>query len=67
MRQFYRISQIQARITSGKIILDESTRNKIFLEFLGDYNRVCLKKFQRIEPNLENAFLAKFSIPLRIS
>ena len=43
----------------------KSNRNKIFLEFLGDYNGVCLKNFQRIEQNLENAFLAKFPILLR--
>ena len=56
-----------ARITSGVIILDKSTSNKIFLEILGDYNGVCLKKFQRIERKLENSFLAKFSILLKIS
>ena len=49
------------------MILDKNTRNKIFLEILGDYNGVCLKNFQRIEQKLENAFLAKFSILLRIS
>ena len=49
------------------MILDKSTRNKIFLEFSGDHNGVCLKNFQRIEQKLENAFLAKFSILLRIS
>ena len=47
--------------------LDKSTRNKIFLEFSGDYNGVCLKNFQRIEQKLENAFLAKLFILLRIS
>ena len=31
------------------MILDKNTRNKIFLEFFGDYNGVCLEKFQRIE------------------
>ena len=40
----------------------QKSRNKIFLEFSGDYNGVCLKNFQRIEQKLENAFLAKFSI-----
>ena len=49
------------------MILDKSTRNKIFSKFLGDYNGVRLKKFQQIEQKLENAFLAKFSILLRIS
>ena len=39
----------------------------MFLEFLGDYNGVCLKNFQRKEQKLENAFLAKISILLRIS
>ena len=29
----------------GKNHLDKSTRDKIFLEFLGDYNGVCLKNF----------------------
>ena len=52
-------------MTSGIIILDKSTRNKIFLEFLGDYNGVCLKSFQPIEGKLENAFLAKFFILLK--
>ena len=47
--------------------LDKSTRNKIFLEFSGDYNGVCLKNFQQIDQKLENAFLAKLSILLRIS
>ena len=45
----------------------KSTRNKIFLEFLADCNGVCLKEFRRIEQKLENVFLAKFSILLRIS
>ena len=49
------------------MILDKSTRNKIFLEFSGDYNGVCLKNFQRIEPKLDNAVLAKLSILLTIS
>ena len=49
------------------MILDKSTRNKIFLEFSGDYNGVFLKIFQQIEQKLENAFFAKFSILLRIS
>ena len=53
--------------TSGRIILDKSTRNRIFLEFLGDYNGVCLKNFQQIEQKVESAFLAKFSILLRTS
>ena len=52
---------------STLIVLDQSTRNKIFLEFLGDYNGVCLKNFQRKEQKLENAFLAKFFILLNIS
>ena len=47
--------------------LDKSTRNKIFLEFSGVYNGVCLKNFQRVEQELKNAFLPKFSIFLRIS
>ena len=42
-------------------------QKKILLEFLADYNDVCWKKFQRIELKLKNAFLAKFSILLRIS
>ena len=37
------------------------------LEFSGDYNGVCLKNFQRREQKLENAFLAKLFILLRIS
>ena len=49
------------------MILDKSTRNKMFLEFSGDYNGVCLKNFQRIEQKLENAVLAKLSILLTIS
>ena len=49
------------------MILDKSTRNKIFLEFSGDYNGVCLKNFQQIEQELENAFLTKLCILLRIS
>ena len=44
------------------MILDKSTRNKIFLEFSGDYNGYCLKNFQRIEQKLENAFLAEVFI-----
>ena len=67
MRQLQCISQLQARITPGIIILDKSTRNKIFLDFSGDYNGVCLKNLQRIEQKLNYAFLAKFSILLRIS
>ena len=67
MRQLYCISQLQARITPGIVILDKSTRNKIFLEFSGDYNGVCLKNFQQIEQKLEKNFLAKFSILLTIS
>ena len=38
-----------------------------FLEFSGDYNGVCLKNFPQIEQKLENAFLAKLCIFLRIS
>ena len=49
------------------MILDKRFRKKIFLEFSGDYNGVCLKNFQRIEQKLENAFLVKLSILLRIS
>ena len=49
------------------IILDKSTRNKLFLEFSGDDNGVCLKSFQGIEQKLENAFLAQFFILLIIS
>ena len=49
------------------IILDKSTRNKILFEFLGDYNGVCFKNFQRIENKLENAPSAKFTVLLRIS
>ena len=67
MRELSCISHFLARITSGITILDESIRNKMFLEFSGEYNGVCLKNFQRIEQKLENAFLAKFSIFLRIS
>ena len=40
--------------------MDKSTRKKIFSEFLGNYNGVCLKNFQRIEQKLKNAFLAIF-------
>ena len=32
-----------------------------------NYNGICLKNFQRIEQKQEDAFLAKFSILLRIS
>ena len=46
----------------GNNHLDKSTRNKIFLEFPGDYNGVSLKNFQQIEQKLENAFLGKLSI-----
>ena len=38
----------------------------MFLKIL-DYKVVCLKNFQLIEQKLENAFLAEFSILLRIS
>ena len=55
------MSELYARITSAIIILDKSTRNKIFLEFSGDYNGVCLKNFQLIEQKLENTFLVNFS------
>ena len=70
MRQLQGISQFKARMTPGIIMLDKSTRNKIFLEFSGvfvTYNGVCLRNFQRIEEKLVNAFLAKISILLRIS
>ena len=46
------------------MILDESTRNKIFLKILGDYNGVSLKNLQQMEQKLENAFLGKLSILL---
>ena len=36
-------------------------------EILEDYTGVCLKNFQRTDLTLENAFLAKFCIVLRIS
>ena len=52
MRQLYCIGQLKARITSGIIILDKSTRNKTFLEFLRDYSGVCLKNFQQVEQEL---------------
>ena len=42
--------------------MDKSTRKKIFLEFLVDYNGICLKNFQGIEQKLKNAFLAKVFI-----
>ena len=48
----------------GKNQFGKNTRSKLFLEFLGEYNGVRLKNFQRIEQKLENAFLAKFSILL---
>ena len=37
------------------------------LRIFGDYNGVCLKNFQQIQQKVEKAFLAKFSILLRIS
>ena len=46
------MSQLLAQITSGIIILDKSTSNKIYLEILGDYNCVCMKNFQRVEQKL---------------
>ena len=46
MRQLYWINQLSARITSGIIISDKSTRNKMFLEILGEQNGVCLKIFE---------------------
>ena len=49
------------------MIFDKSTRNKIFLEYLGDYNGVCLENFHLVEQKLKNAFLAKLSILLTIS
>ena len=52
---------------SGLIILDKNTRNKIFFEILEDYNGICLKNFQRIQKELENAFSAKISIFSRTS
>ena len=39
----------KSTLTSGIIILDKSTKNKIFLKNLEDYNGVCLKNFQRID------------------
>ena len=54
--------QLWARITSGRIILDKSRKNKIFSEILEEYNGVCLKNFQQMQQKLENAFLANFSI-----
>ena len=42
-------------------------KQNILRNILRDYNGVCLKNFQRIEQKLENAFLAKLSILLRIS
>ena len=43
-------------------ILDKSSKNKMFLEILDDYNGVCLKIFQRIEEKSENASWDKYSI-----
>ena len=51
--------QLQAQITSGIIILDKNSKNKIFLEILEDYSGICLRSFQRMQRNLEYAFLAK--------
>ena len=42
--------------------MDKSTSKKIFLDFSGNYNGVCLKNFERIEQKLENAILAKVFI-----
>ena len=36
--------------------MDKSTRNKIFLEFSGDYNGVCLKNFQRRAKTIKSFF-----------
>ena len=50
----------------GNIHFGQKYQKKIFFEF-SDYNGVCLKIFERINQKLENEFLAKFSILLRIS
>ena len=44
------------RITSGIIILDESSQNKIFLE---GYNGVCLRNFQ-MQQKLQMRFWPNF-------
>ena len=53
-------------INFGNNHFAQKYQNQIILKFL-DYNGVCLKNFQQIEHKLENVFLAKFSILLRIS
>ena len=58
MRQLLCISQFSARKTLGIIILEKSTRNKIFLEFLGDYSD-CLKNFQRIGQKTRNCVFSQ--------
>ena len=40
----------------GNNHLGQKYQKQNILEFLGDYNGVCLKNFQRIEQKLENAF-----------
>ena len=40
--------QLWARINSWIIILDKSSKNKIFFEILEDFNDVCLKNFQQM-------------------
>ena len=51
----------------GKNHFGQKYQKQNVLRIFRDYNGVCLKNFQRIEQKLENAFLAKFSILLRIS
>ena len=51
----------------GKTHFGQNYQKQKIQEISEDYNGVCLKKFQRKEQKLENAFLAKFSTFLRIS
>ena len=55
-----RHKSLYARKTSVIIILDKSSRNKIFQENLKDYSGDCLKNFHRIEQKLETAFSPNF-------
>ena len=50
----------------GNNLFGQKYQEQNILRISGDYNGVCLKNFQRIEQKLENAFLAKLSILLRI-
>ena len=53
----------------GRNHFGQKYQKKILLQFLGDYNGVCLKNLLEtaIEQKLKTAFLAKFSILKRIS